>query len=50
MYTPLVVGLGHNFVDVRDVAEAHLKALEIEEAGGQRFILASGKCTLALSP
>ncbi|EJF56384.1 D-lactaldehyde dehydrogenase [Dichomitus squalens LYAD-421 SS1] len=41
MYTPLAGRLGHNFVDVRNVAEAHLKALEIEEAGGQRFILAS---------
>ena len=28
-------------VDVRDVAEAHLKAVEIEEAKGKRFILIS---------
>ncbi|CAE6401041.1 unnamed protein product [Rhizoctonia solani] len=27
-----------NFVDVRDVALAHVRALEIPEAGGQRFI------------
>ncbi|KAI1787249.1 D-lactaldehyde dehydrogenase [Ganoderma leucocontextum] len=33
--------IGHNFVDVRDLAEGHLKALEIEEAGDQRFILTS---------
>ncbi|CUA76880.1 NADPH-dependent aldehyde reductase ARI1 [Saccharomyces cerevisiae S288c] [Rhizoctonia solani] len=31
-----------NFVDVRDVALAHLRALEIPEAGGQRFITAGG--------
>jgi len=30
-----------SFVDVRDVAEAHLRALETKEAKGQRFILAS---------
>ena len=41
MYTPLIAYRGHNFVDVHDVAEGHLRALEIEEAGGQRFILAS---------
>lgn len=37
----LLFGIGHNFVDVRNVAEGLLKALEIEEAGGERFILAS---------
>lgn len=31
-----------NYVDVRDVAELHIKALEIEEAGGQRIIANSG--------
>ncbi|KEP48769.1 NADPH-dependent aldehyde reductase [Rhizoctonia solani 123E] len=31
----------NNFVDVRDVALAHVRALEVEEAGGQRFITAS---------
>ncbi|CAE6433013.1 unnamed protein product [Rhizoctonia solani] len=31
-----------NFVDVRDVALAHVRALEIPEAGGQRFITAGG--------
>ncbi|QRV79239.1 D-lactaldehyde dehydrogenase [Ceratobasidium sp. AG-Ba] len=31
-----------NFVDVRDVALAHLRALEVPEAGGQRFIAAGG--------
>lgn len=31
-----------NFVDVRDVALAHVRALEVPEAGGQRFITSSG--------
>ncbi|KAF8608519.1 NAD(P)-binding protein [Ceratobasidium sp. AG-I] len=31
-----------NFVDVRDVALAHVRALEVPEAGGQRFIVAGG--------
>jgi nucleoside-diphosphate-sugar epimerase len=29
------------FVDVRDVAAAHVKALELPEAGGQRFFIVS---------
>ncbi|KAM5544002.1 hypothetical protein V8D89_002619 [Ganoderma adspersum] len=33
--------LGHNFVDVRDVAQGMLKALEIEGAGGERFLMTS---------
>ncbi|KAE8133670.1 hypothetical protein BDV38DRAFT_295926 [Aspergillus pseudotamarii] len=31
------------WADVRDVAEAHLKAFEVPEAGGQRFLIAQGK-------
>ncbi|CAE6469390.1 unnamed protein product [Rhizoctonia solani] len=31
-----------NFVHVRDVALAHVRALEVQEAGGQRFITSSG--------
>ncbi|CAE6464972.1 unnamed protein product [Rhizoctonia solani] len=31
----------NNFVDVRDVALAHVRALEVAEAGGQRFIASS---------
>ncbi|CAE6496853.1 unnamed protein product [Rhizoctonia solani] len=31
-----------NFIDVRDVALAHVRALEVPEAGGQRFIVAGG--------
>ncbi|KAE8154893.1 hypothetical protein BDV25DRAFT_135536 [Aspergillus avenaceus] len=30
------------WVDVRDVAEAHLKAFEVPEAGGQRFLVSAG--------
>jgi len=33
---------GSNWVDVRDLADAHLKALEVAEAGGQRFIVDAG--------
>jgi len=29
------------FVDVRDLAEAHLRALEVPQAGGQRFLFGS---------
>lgn len=32
-----------HYVDVRDVAELHARALEKDEAGGQRFIVAAGK-------
>ncbi|PCH03990.1 NAD-dependent epimerase/dehydratase [Penicillium occitanis (nom. inval.)] len=30
------------FVDVRDVAEAHIRAMELPEASGQRFMLVGG--------
>ena len=30
------------WIDVRDLAEGHARALEIPEAGGERFILSSG--------
>jgi nucleoside-diphosphate-sugar epimerase len=32
----------HAWVDVRDLAEAHVKALEIKEAGAQRFLVSGG--------
>ena len=32
-----------NWVDVRDVAESHLIAMEREEASGQRFITSAGE-------
>ena len=30
------------FADVRDVADAHVRALEVAEAGGQRFFIVGG--------
>ncbi|RLV95128.1 putative NADPH-dependent methylglyoxal reductase GRP2 [Spathaspora sp. JA1] len=37
---------GHVFVDVRDVARAHLVAFENDEAKGKRLLLVSGSYTL----
>lgn len=37
-----LVTQGTAWVDVRDLAEAHVRALEREEAGGQRIIVSSG--------
>jgi nucleoside-diphosphate-sugar epimerase len=34
---------GSCFIDVRNLAEAHVKSLEIEEAGGERIIVSAGK-------
>ncbi|KAI0759548.1 NAD-P-binding protein [Trametes elegans] len=34
-----------NYVDIRDVTEMHVRALEREEAGGHRFISSSHVCT-----
>jgi len=31
-----------SWVDVRDVSQGHVKAIQVEEAGGHRFILTSG--------
>jgi len=39
--------MNFGIVDVRDVADAHLRAMEIPEANGQRFITQAGK-TLSL--
>ena len=39
--------MNFGIVDVRDVADAHIRAMEIEDAKGQRFILQAGK-TLSL--
>lgn len=33
---------GSGWVDVRDLAEAHVRALSREEAGGQRIIVSQG--------
>jgi nucleoside-diphosphate-sugar epimerase len=35
-------GPSHVFVDVRDVATAHIRAIEKTEASGQRFLIAGG--------
>ncbi|KAG7448146.1 D-lactaldehyde dehydrogenase [Guyanagaster necrorhizus] len=35
---------GHGWVDVRDLAEAHVLALEVEAAGGERIIISAGSC------
>jgi len=37
---PGIPRLGFNFVDVRDVADLHLRAMTAPEAGGERFIAA----------
>lgn len=37
-----LVKQGSSWVDVRDLAEAHVKVLEKEEAGGERIIISSG--------
>ncbi|KAG8762782.1 methylglyoxal reductase (NADPH-dependent) gre2 [Ceratobasidium sp. 428] len=38
----VLIFLYRSFVDVRDVALAHVRALEVPEAGGQRFITSGG--------
>lgn len=42
-YFPFCANLYWNFVDVRDVAEAHVRAMEAPEARDQRFII-SAQC------
>lgn len=32
-----------NWVSVRDVSLGHIRALEVEEAGGQRYLVGAGK-------
>ena len=32
---------GINYIDSRDAAEAHIKALEVDAAGGERIIVTS---------
>ena len=40
--TPGLPRIGFSFVDVRDVAECHVKAMEIPEAAGERFLATEG--------
>lgn len=35
-------GVQGSWVDVRDIADGHVRALEVPAAGGQRFILNGG--------
>jgi dihydroflavonol-4-reductase len=44
---PMLPPIGFPFVDVRDVAEMHLRALERPETAGRRYIAAAGSMTLA---
>ncbi|RDB23611.1 hypothetical protein Hypma_009300 [Hypsizygus marmoreus] len=39
---PAITTPGHGFVDVRDVAYAHIRALEAPAAGGERIICCAG--------
>lgn len=34
---------GHAWVDARDVAEAHVRSLEVEAAGGERIMICAGQ-------
>jgi dihydroflavonol-4-reductase len=43
---PLVPDYGIEMVDVRDVAEAHLRAIETSASHGQRFIVSSNAITM----
>lgn len=40
---------GSAWVDVRDVAEAHVRALEREGAGGERIIVSGGELSILMS-
>ena len=40
--TPAIPRIGFDIVDVRSVADLHIKAMEMDAAAGQRFIAASG--------
>ncbi|PIL32086.1 hypothetical protein GSI_06791 [Ganoderma sinense ZZ0214-1] len=43
MFDPFYAA-GHNYIDSRDGAEGHVKALEVEAAGGERLIVSSHWC------
>ncbi|BDA84776.1 dihydroflavonol-4-reductase [Aureimonas sp. SA4125] len=43
---PLVPDVSFGLVDVRDVADAHVRALAVPAAAGQRFILSAGSRSL----
>ncbi|RDX45050.1 NAD(P)-binding protein [Lentinus brumalis] len=37
---------GYSYVDVRDLARAHVLALIVPEAGGERFLICAGSCVM----
>ena len=37
-----------NYVDVHDVVDAHIRALEVQAAGGERIIVSSGEFHLVI--
>lgn len=39
---PMLPNFGFNVVDVRDVAQAHIDAMDLPETAGERFILSAG--------
>ncbi|KAJ8508034.1 hypothetical protein ONZ45_g9655 [Pleurotus djamor] len=43
--SPMPYSAGLSWVDVRDVAMAHVRSLEAEKAGGERIILSASPCT-----
>jgi len=43
---PGVPPLRYSIVDVRDVAAAHVAAMTVPEAAGQRFLCAAGVCSM----
>jgi nucleoside-diphosphate-sugar epimerase len=45
-HLPFVPRIGSGVVDVRDVAEAHIRAMTHPEAAGRRFIVDGGNVTL----
>lgn len=44
---PALLDLNFSVIDVRDVAEAHLRALSTEEAAGERFLLCESVISMA---
>ncbi|KAK0464594.1 D-lactaldehyde dehydrogenase [Desarmillaria tabescens] len=57
-FSPLTTP-GHGWIDVRDVATAHVRAMEVPSAGGERIIVSAGswvwqdwrnRCHFKLSP
>ena len=47
MYPAALIWGEHNYVDVGDVAAVHTEALEVREACGQHFVIASRKRSAA---